>query len=96
MGLYKICEHRDHARDRCEHAWWATFRDVRVSLNKWANRDIRTKTEALAVLDEMRKAVRAGTFDPRGINPPKVQTALTFREFAKTYKERHAVAKDSR
>ncbi len=93
MGLYKLCNHRDRARDRCEHAWWARFRQVRVSLNKWADRDIRTKTEADAVYDDLRKAVRAGTFDPRGINPPKEQTALTFREFAQTYKERHAVAK---
>jgi integrase len=93
MGLYKLCDHRDRARDRCEHAWWARFRHVRVSLNKWADRDIRTKTEADAVYDDLRKAVRAGTFDPRGVNPPKEQTALTFREFAKTYKERHAVAK---
>jgi hypothetical protein len=84
MGLYKICEHRDRARDRCEHAWWARFRHIRVSSNKWADRDIRTKTEADAIFDDLRKAVRAGTFDPRGANPPKESTALTFREFAAT------------
>ena len=40
MGLYKLCEHEGRARDRCEHAWWARFRHVRVSLEKWANREI--------------------------------------------------------
>ena len=32
MGLYKLCEHKGRARDRCDHAWWARFRHVRVSL----------------------------------------------------------------
>jgi hypothetical protein len=39
MGLYKICEHKGRARDRCEHAWWGSFRGIRVSLPKWARRD---------------------------------------------------------
>ncbi len=93
MGLYKLCDHQGRARDRCEHAWWARFRHVRVSLNKWANRDLETKTEAEAVLDDLRKAVRAGTFDARGLNPPKDTRPLTFREFASKYKERHVHAK---
>ena len=25
VGLYKLCEHKGRARDRCEHAWWARF-----------------------------------------------------------------------
>ena len=93
MGLYKICKHDAKARDRCAHSWWATFRHVRVSLNKWTNRDITTKAEAKAVLDEFRSAVRAGTFDRRGIDPPKLQSGLTFREFANIYKQRHVQAK---
>ena len=51
MGLYKICEHTGRARDRCEHTWWARFRHVRVSLEKWANREIKTKTEADQVFE---------------------------------------------
>ena len=43
MGLYKICEHKGRMRDRCEHAWWGSFRGIRVSLPKWANRDVHTK-----------------------------------------------------
>jgi len=93
MGLYKICQHKDRARDRCEHPWWGSFRGSRVSLARWVNREIRSKAEAAIALDEFRAAVRAGTFDPRGIDPPRPSTALTFREFAALYKQRHVVAK---
>jgi hypothetical protein len=92
MGLYKICEHTGRMRDRCEHAWWGSFRGIRVSLPKWANRDIHTKAEAQAVLDEVRNAIREGTFDARGLAPREV-SPMTFREFAEIYKQRHAVAK---
>jgi len=93
MGLYKICEHQDRARDRCEHIWWGSFRGVRVSLAKWANREIHNKAEAGAALDLLRIAVRNGTFDERGLEPPPEVTTLTFREFADVYKQRHVLAK---
>jgi hypothetical protein len=93
VGLYKLCEHKGRARDRCEHAWWARFRRVRVSLERWSNRQIRSKTEADGVLDDLRKAVRAGTFDRRGVEPAREDSPQTFRQFAKVYKERHVIAK---
>jgi integrase len=93
VGLYKLCEHEGRARDRCEHAWWARFRHVRVSLEKWSNREIKTKTEADAVFDDLKKAVRAGTFDKRGLEPPREPTSLTLRQFADIYKDRHVFAK---
>ena len=93
MGLYKLCEHKGRARDRCEHGWWVRFRDVRVSLEKWANREIRSKTEADALFDDLKNAVRAGTFDKRGIDPPREVSPQTFRQFAAVYKERHVLAK---
>ena len=93
MGLYKLCEHKGRARDRCEHAWWARFRQVRVSLEKWSNREIGTKTEAEAIFDDLKKAVRAGTFEKRRAEPEHKTTALTFRAFADIYKERHVFAK---
>ena len=93
MGLYKLCEHKGRARDRCEHAWWARFRDARVSLEKWSNREIRTKTDADIAFDELRRAVRAGKFDKRGIDPPREVSPQTFSQFAEVYKERHVVAK---
>lgn len=64
-------------RDRCEHAWWGSFRGIRVSLPKWANREVRSKAEAGAALDELRTAIRGGTFDERGQRPREV-APLTF------------------
>lgn len=94
MGLYKLCEHKGRFRDRCEHTWWARFRHVRVSLEKWANREILSKGDAESVLDALRTAVRAGTFDERGLNPPpETSAALTFLKLAELYKERHVEAK---
>jgi integrase len=93
MGLYKLCDHKGRARDRCEHVWWAQFRKVRVSLEKWANREIESKTKAAQVFDDLKDAIRSGMFDKRGIDVPLEPTTLTFREFADIYKERHVFAK---
>lgn len=93
MGLYKICTHKGRARDRCEHAWWGSFRGKRVSLAKWANLDIKSKAEAGKALDLLRAAVRGGTFDERGLEPPVGTSPLTFSKFADVYKQRHVLAK---
>jgi integrase len=93
VGLYKLCEHRGRARDRCEHAWWARYRHVRVSLEKWSNDEIKTKTKAEEVFDDLKKAVRGGKFDKRGVEPKQETAPLTFRQFADVYKERHVFAK---
>jgi integrase len=93
MGLYKICPHKGRARDRCDHPWWGSFRGKRVSLARWANRDIGSKTDAASVLDKLRAAVRAGTFDERGMDYHPEPSPLTFRAFAEVYKARHVVAK---
>ena len=93
MGLYKICRHSGRARDRCEHAWWGSFRGRRVSLARWANCEVESKTDAASVLDKLRAAVRADTFDERGMNFHPELSPLTFRAFAEVYKTRHVVAK---
>jgi hypothetical protein len=92
MGLHKLCEHKGRNRDRCEHPWWGSFRGVRASLSKWANREIRSKAEAGAALDELRMAIRSGTFDPPGLAPAPAN-AMTFRELAELYRDRHVVPK---
>jgi len=93
VGLYKICEHKGRARDRCGHTWWGSFRGRRVSLARWANREVASKAEADTVLDELRKTVRAGTFDERGLEPLPDPSPLTFSKFAEVYKQRHVLAK---
>jgi integrase len=90
MGLYKLCEDKGRTRDRCEHPWWGSFRGVRVSLSKWANREIRSKAEAGAALDELRLAIRAGTFDLRGVAPAPVRP-VTLRDLVELYRDRHVV-----
>ena len=92
MGLYKLCDHKDRNRDRCEHPWWGSFRGVRVSLSKWANREIHSKAEASAALDVLRVAIRAGTFDPRGLKPIEAKP-ITFGELAELYRDRHVIPK---
>jgi hypothetical protein len=69
------------------------IRHVRVSLEKWSNREITTKTEADAIFDDLKNAVRAGTFEKRRAEPECKTAALTFRQFAELYKERHVFAK---
>jgi hypothetical protein len=72
--------------------WWGCFRGRRVSLEKWANREIRNKDEATSVLEQLRQAVREGTFDERGLQPP-CESDLTFAKLAERYKERHVAAR---
>jgi hypothetical protein len=93
VGLYKLCEHEGRARDRCTHTWWGSFRGVRVSLAKWTNREIDNKAMAHEALDELKRAIRNGTFDGRGLEPPRDLTTLRFHEFAEIYKQRHVQAK---
>jgi hypothetical protein len=95
MGLYKLCEHRGRARDRCPHPWWGGYRGHRVSLSRWANRELLSKDDAASVLELLRNAVRAGTFDERGLDPPrpKESAPATFAELAERYKERHVIAR---
>jgi integrase len=64
-----------------------------VSLEKWTNRDIKTKAEADKALDDLRAAIRAGTFHERGLEPSIEKSPLTFSKFADVYKQRHVLAK---
>jgi integrase len=61
-----------------------------VSLGKWANQEIHSKTEAAAVLDQMREAIRKGTFS----HGPS--SALTFEAFANVYQQRYVVDRQLR
>ncbi|HXE79429.1 MAG TPA: hypothetical protein VNK41_01650 [Vicinamibacterales bacterium] len=45
------------------------------------------------MFDDLKNAVRNGTFDKRGGEVPPETIALTFRQFAEIYKERHVFAK---
>lgn len=87
MGIYKRCAHVGKERDRCEDPWYGSYLlrghpRAKVSLAKWAGRDVRTKTEANTAFDELKAEVRAGRFSPAGLNvsrPTTPDTPLTFR-----------------
>lgn len=94
MGLFKRCRHRGRQRDRCDCPWWGSFRGDRVSLSKWANQDVRSKDQAQAILDEIRTAIRVGTFDSKGRTvAPAPATPLGFREFAGKYFDREVAGR---
>jgi hypothetical protein len=93
MGIYKICHHTGRERDRCEHAWWGTFRGIRVSLERWGNVDIRSKAQAHEVYEDLRRAIRHGTFQRQKPEPVPKAAPMTFRAFADIYVQRHVVAK---
>ncbi len=102
MGLYKICKHKGRARDRCEHPWWGSFQHRgtlhRVSLGRWANKQVQSKEHANAVLDRMKEKVRAGAFDADAENPlaPTAPTTQTFDTFADLFIERYVKVKGLR
>ena len=97
MGLYKLCKHRGRERDRCPHAWWGAFqcrgRLHRRGLGRWSGREIRSKTEAQAIFDCMKDAIRSGQFDERE-HPIGHSGPLTFAEFVSTYVERYVRANE--
>jgi len=70
MGIYKRCSHRARERDRCADLWYGSYKlpgrpRAKVSLSKWAGVEITTKGQAQAAFDDLKAAVRAGTFDRR-------------------------------
>jgi integrase len=87
MGLYKLCTDKGRARDRCSHPWWGGFqyksRLHRVSLSRWADETIRTKSEAAVIFERMKDAVRDGRFDQGPTN------VVVFEVFADLYFERY-------
>jgi integrase len=88
MGLYKLCQHKHRARDRCEHPWWGSFqykgRLYRESLCRWADQTIVSKAEANGVFDRMRDAIRAGKFQQQ-----EKSAELTFSHCVDLYVERY-------
>jgi integrase len=58
-----------------------------VSLPKWTNREVATKDDADAALADLKSAVRAGTFDRRGLyySAPVADLRLTFGDVADRY-----------
>lgn len=65
-----------------------------MALEKWSGEEVKTKGQALAVFDQIKAEVRAGTFDSRGrgVTVPK-DGPVTFAQLAKVFEERYVLAK---
>jgi integrase len=102
MAIYKRCRHRGRERDRCPDPWYASFKlprrsRVRVALAKWSREDVETKGKAQSVFDEIKAAVRAGTFQARGrefVATP--DSPMTFAQLAKVFEERYIAGRHLR
>lgn len=99
MGIYKRCEHRGRERDRCSHPWYGAYKlagrpRARVALEKWSGSEVKTKGQAQEVFDDLKGAVRAGTFDPLGRGVVIAEgESMTFAQLAKIYEERYIAGK---
>jgi integrase len=101
MGLFKRCGHKTKNRDRCDDPWWGSYRGHRVSLAKWADQDVPSKTEAQTVLEAFKQAVREAM--RAGLDGKALKARLgaglhaqhgkaqpmAFKDFADLYLERH-------
>ncbi len=101
-GVRKICGCSRGRWSKCPHPWHFNFKPkggpaYRFSLDTESDKPIRSKTEAEALSDNLRAAIRAGTFRRRAdiqaaavTSPtaaPDVQI-VTLASFAETYFER--------
>lgn len=88
-GLLKRCLCGRRNWPTCPHSWHGTFRHARVSLDKFFNVDISSKTEALEYYERLRAEVRAGTFSPGGHakQPEAVTRPVTLRDTFALYCE---------
>lgn len=102
--IYKRCPHRARERDRCSHEWYGSYSipnkpRARVSLAKWAGREVKTKTDALKAFDDLKTEVRAGRFSSEGLGvsrPNADAPPATFAFLLAQYKRHYVTAKQLR
>lgn len=97
-GLFKRCACTDPTR--CSHDWYGNFKltghpRAKVSLSKWTGDQVRTLGAATAALDDLKAAVRAGTFDKRGraVTAATGTGGLTFAQLCDQYFTQYAAEK---
>ena len=90
-GLRKICRCSRRVWAKCPHPWHLNFKwqgvAYRFSLDRALGKRIELKADALAAADQVRTAIRAGTFhlgEPLQPEAPK-PAGVTFAAFAVSY-----------
>ena len=101
IAIYKRCAHRGRDRDRCPHPWYGSYKlpgeaRARVSLAKWGGADVRTKGQAQAAFDDLKAAIRDGTFNPHGRSVSIRRDAMTFPQLVDDYQKKYVAAKGLR
>jgi integrase len=96
-GLRKICGCARRVWAKCGHSWHFNFKVrggqiYRFSVDSEAGKHIESKTDADALADSWRSAIRAGTFRRRAEAPPEVAApaidVVTLTTFSEKYGER--------
>jgi integrase len=82
--LYKRCLCENPAK--CRHPWNAQYRDVRISLARWARQRPRTITEARTALEALKQAIDTGTFSKHG-QGISISAATPLRDLVKRHCE---------
>ena len=100
LGLRKVCGCPRRQWGKCRHDWHFSYQwkgtRYRISLDREIGRPLkRKKTEAVTAVDEIRTAIRAGTFRQRtermlAVSQPD---ALTLDTYAETFLERYSQAR---
>ena len=88
-GIRKLCDHPRRQWASCPHSWLLNYKPrggkwSRFSLDKYADKHIASKSEAMELAGDVRKLIRAGTF---GKQQPV--TAMTLRQLMDVYLDRY-------
>ena len=89
-GLRKICGCARRTWSTCRHAWHFSWKprgadtQVRFSLDTYLGRHVDSRSEAEAIADQVRHAIRKGAFDRGGPMPE----TMTLRQLCTLYMER--------
>jgi integrase len=74
-GLRKVCGCARRVWAKCPHPWHLNYRwkgdDYRLSLNRYAGKLITDKTAAEELAAEIKRMIRAGTFNPEPVPSPQ-------------------------
>jgi integrase len=74
-GLRKVCGCARRVWAKCPHPWHLNYRwkggDYRLSLNRYAGSPITDKTAAEELAAEIKRMIRAGTFNPEPVPSPQ-------------------------
>jgi integrase len=93
-GLRKVCGCARRTWAKCPHSWHFNFKpkggpNYRFSVDTEAGKHIESKTEAEALADTWRTAIREGTFRRRADAPPVVVAAPAVGETLGTFLDKY-------